>query len=139
MEFTVPQFIENEAKIVGPLTFRQSIYIGAGGGLCFFLFFTTPMYVFAPLAIIIMAMAAGLAFLKVQSISLPSYIKNFFFFLFKPKVYLWKKKNLPLKFFSQEKATEKPTTIEDKEGKNSPLKISKKSRLNELNTEIESK
>jgi hypothetical protein len=139
MEFTVPQFIENEAKIVGPLTFKQSIYIGAGGGICFFLFFTAPFYVFAPLAIIVMAVAAGLAFLKVQSIPLPSYIKNFFFFLFKPKVYLWKKKNLPLKFFSQDKSTEKMKATEDRDGNNSPLKISKKSRLNELNTEIEAK
>jgi len=139
MEFTVPQFIEKEAKIVGPLTFKQSIYIGAGGAICFFLFFTIPVYLFVPLAIIIMGSAAGLAFLKIQSISLPAYVKNFFFFLSKPRVYLWKKKNLPPKFFNAETVVKLPETQEDNEGKISPLKVSKKSLLNKLSTEIEVK
>ena len=139
MEFTVPQFIEKEAKIVGPLTFKQSIYIGAGGGICFFLFFTVPFYIFAPLAIIAMGAAVGLAFFKIQSTPLPSYIKNFLFFLTKPKVYLWKKKNITPKFFNQEKPTEQSDIQKDKDGKTSPLKISKKSRLNELSVEIETK
>jgi len=135
MEFTIPQFIEKEAKIVGPLTFKQFIFVGIGGGICFFLFFTIPIYIFIPLAIIVMGAGTGLAFLKIQSIPLPNYIKNFFFFLFKPKAYLWKKKNLPPKFFNQEKTIEQPAI----EKNTSLLKISKRSRLNELSTEIESK
>jgi len=139
MEFTVPQFIEKEAKIVGPLTFKQSIYIGIGAALSFFLFFSTPIYIFVPLAIIIMGISAGLAFLKIESVPLPAYVKNFFLFLFKPRVYLWKKKNVPPKFFNIEKEAEQPENQDSNEGKISPLKISKKSRLNKLSIEIEVK
>ncbi len=42
MEFQVPQFTEHEAKILGPLTFRQIIYVGTGGGIGLFLYHTLP-------------------------------------------------------------------------------------------------
>ena len=32
MRFQVPQFIEIESKIFGPLTFKQFIYLAGGGG-----------------------------------------------------------------------------------------------------------
>ena len=38
MRFQVPQFIEIEDKIFGPLTIKQFIYIAGGAGLCFILF-----------------------------------------------------------------------------------------------------
>ena len=35
MRFQVPQFIEIEDKIIGPLTIKQFIYIAGGAGMCF--------------------------------------------------------------------------------------------------------
>jgi len=137
MEFTVPQFIEREPKIVGPFTFKQFIFIGIAGGICLFLFFTVPLYIFIITAIILLGGAFALAFLKIGKTSLPVFIKNFFSFLFKPKVYLWKKKTSPPKFLRKEKVKlkEKEEEIE----KESKLKVSTGSRLDELFTRLETK
>lgn len=135
MEFTVPQFIEKEAKIVGPFTFKQFVFIGTAGGTCIILFFILPFSVFIIATIILLGGAFALALLKIKKTSLPVFIKNFFIFIFKPKIYLWKKKTGPTKFLRKEKVKEKKEEIEKK----SELKVTKGSRLDELFTHIETK
>ncbi len=138
MEFTVPQFIEREPKIVGPFTFKQFIFIGIAGGLCLFLFFTLPLTIFIIIAVFLLAGAFALAFLKINRTPLPIYIKNFFAFLFKPRVYLWKKKISPPKFLREKK--EKIKKEEESEIKKGPeLKLSQGGRLDELFTHLETK
>ena len=140
MEFTVPQFIEKEAKIVGPFTFKQFVFIGIAGTFCIFLFFTVPFSLFIILAIFLLGGAFALVFLKIEKVPLPVFIKNFFVFLFKPKAYLWKKKGTPSKFLKKEKEGEETKTEEAKgEERKSKLKITKDSRLHELLTRIETK
>lgn len=134
MEFTVPQFIEREAKIVGPFTFRQFIFIGTAGGICILLFFVLPFSVFIVLAIVLLGGALALALLKVQRTSLPVFIKNFFIFLFKPRVYLWKKKSVMPKFLQKEKEI-----IREEIKEESVLKVVKGSKLRELFTYLETK
>lgn len=142
MEFTVPQFIEKEPKIVGPFTFKQFIFIGIAGGFSIFLFFTVPLSVFIILAIILLGGAFSLAFLKIERISLPVFIKNFLIFITKPKVYLWKKKTGPLKFLpaESEKEKKKLEAKEKREEEKKPkLKVIKGGRLRELFTHLETK
>ena len=91
MEFTVPQFIEGKTKIVGPLSFKQLAYLIIAGVACIFLYFAVPTMLFILLFIIIFGSAVALALLKIKGTPLPTLIKNFFIFLTKPKVYLWKK------------------------------------------------
>lgn len=134
MEFTVPQFIEREPKIVGPLTFKQFIFIGIAGGICIFLFFTVSLFLFIIMAVFLLGGAFALAFLKVGKTSLPIFIKNFFSFLFKPKIYLWKKKTTPPKFLREEKV-KKGEEIEA----GPELRVSKGSKLDELFTKLETK
>ena len=132
-QFTVPKFIEHEAKIVGPLTFKQFIFIGIAGAICFILYFTVHFFIFLPSTIVIMLGAFGLAFLKSKGRSLPTVIKNFFTFSITPKMYLWKKKGgLP------------PIIIGGrpiiKQVKKAPEpKVAEKSRLKDLSTQIETK
>jgi len=66
MEYQVPQFIEVENKIVGPLTLRQFIYLAGAGGLCvvFFAFMNTVLAVI--LSLPVAALGAALAFYKVN-------------------------------------------------------------------------
>ncbi len=136
MEFTVPQFIEKKAKIVGPFTFRQFIFIGIAGGICLFLYFILPLAAFIIISIILVGGGFALALLKINKTSLPVYIKNFFIFLFKPKIYLWRKKITPPKVFQKgKKFEEKKIKIK----KESPLKIAKGSRLGDLFTSLETK
>lgn len=137
MQFTVPQFIEKETKIVGPFSFKQFIYVGIAGGLCAFLYFIVPFYLFIIIAVILIGGALAMAFYKKQGIPLPNVIAGFFTFLFKPKIYLWKKKGTPPKFLQKEKK-ERESDIENNP-KESQLKIHKSSNLNELSKYIETK
>jgi len=54
MEFTVPQFIEKKAKIVGPFTFGQFLFIGIASGICLFLYFVLPLAVFIITSIVLL-------------------------------------------------------------------------------------
>ena len=138
MEFTVPQFIEREPKIVGPFTFKQFIYIGIAGGICLLIFFVVPLFLFVVIAIILLGSAFALAFLKVNKISLPVFLKNFFIFsVFKQKIYLWRKKSIPPKFLEKK---EEKVAEESEEGQKKPLlKIAGGSKLKNLFTQLETK
>ncbi len=138
MEFTIPQFIEQEAKIVGPFTFKQFIFIGIGGGVVIFLYFILPFFFFIIGAIIIAITAFALAFIKIEKISLPSYIANLFAFFFKPKIYLWDKKTGSPKYLKSEKKVIKDL-IEKKDDRQPILRASRGSRLDELFTKLETK
>lgn len=140
MEFTVPQFIEKEAKIIGPLTFKQFIFVGVAGGICLLLFFFVPFFLFVIIAILLMGGGAALAFLRVERIPLPAFLKNLLIFFFKPKIYLWKKGTSGPRFLSQKEAPEKIEESPEPEinlsnsttATKSKLKMAKNSRLNEL-------
>ena len=135
-QFTVPQFIEHEAKIVGPLTFKQFIYVGIAGAISFILYFTlgkTNFFLFLLLTMILMGGGFTLAFVKIGGRTLPIFLKNFLFFSLAPKMYLWKKKGgLPPRIIKTE---EMPKEIIA-----TPVpKIMGKSRLKNLSTEIDTK
>ena len=136
MEFTVPKFIEQEAKIVGPLTFKQFIFVGIAGGISLFLYFIVPFFLFIIILVILLGSALALAFLKIDRTSLPELISNFFVFTFKPRIYLWKKKTSPPKFLAKGKEPIPGLREPEKEVK---LKVSVGSRLDELFTRIETK
>lgn len=135
MQFTVPQFIEQETKIVGPLTFRQFIYIGGGGIICFILYFTLAknnFWLFVLVAIILMSIALAFAFLKIGGRSLTTILLNFFTFTIAPKIYLWRRKSVPPRIIERIEKRVEP-------GKTSPLKFADKSQLKKLSVDIETK
>lgn len=131
-QYTVPQFIEREPKIVGPFTFKQAIYVGIAGAICFILYFSVSFFYFLLTTIILMSISFALSFLKIEGRPLPTILKSVFSFSIKPKIYFWHKKNLPPKIIKK---------VEKKEKKESPssLKLVEKSRLKELTTKIELK
>ncbi len=96
MQFQVPQFIEVEDKIFGPLTFKQFIYIGGGLGASYILFRVLPIYLAGPLIAVVGGLAAGLAFFQLNGRPFIIGLENGFFFLLRSKLYLWnntRKKN----------------------------------------------
>ena len=137
MRFTVPQFIEHEIKIVGPLTFRQFIFVGIAGAIGFFLYFTigkTNFFLFIVSCFVLGIISLALAFLQIGGRSLPTILGNFLRFNLSPKIYLWRKKEMPVIEFK------KPSTTEVMEGEvELPLKIAEKSRLKKIKTKIETR
>lgn len=91
MQFQVPQFIETEPKIVGPLTLRQFMYVGVAGLLVFFLFFILKPFFWFIIAAIVGLAALALAFGKYRGLRLTIVLKNILFYLWQPKLYLWKR------------------------------------------------
>ena len=134
MRFTVPQFIEIEAKIVGPLTFKQVIFIGLAGAIGFVLYFTLPFSLFFLTAIVLGGGSAALAFLKIGGRDLPTILANFLKFNLSPKIYLWGKRKTSVKVFKKELVKKREKNKEEL-----PLKIAGKSRLKKLSTQIETK
>jgi hypothetical protein len=90
MRYQVPQFIEIEDKIFGPLTFKQFIYLAGAGGICLLFFTVLPLY-FAVLCMIpFIALGAALAFYKVNGRPFIVAVEHAFGYFFGNKLYLWK-------------------------------------------------
>ncbi|OGZ44327.1 MAG: hypothetical protein A3J55_03455 [Candidatus Ryanbacteria bacterium RIFCSPHIGHO2_02_FULL_45_17b] len=93
-QFQVPQFIEVEDKIFGPLTTKQFFYLLGGGGLTFLIWFFLENYFFTLLlAAPIIALSAALAFMKVNGRPFIDLLSHSVTYIFKPRIYLWKKTN----------------------------------------------
>lgn len=135
MRFTVPQFLEYEAKVIGPLTFGQFIFFGLAGAVCFLIFFMVPIQVFIMATALIMGGTALFAFVKVDGRTLPTVLGNFLKFSIGPKMYIWKKKESPVMFVKEEAKQQTKTLIEDE----SALGIASKSRLKKIKTNIDIK
>ena len=112
MQFQVPQFIGREARVVGPLTFRQFLYVGVAGAIGFALYFTLPFLMFVTLTLPIMGAGVSLAFFSVNGKSLPSLIIGFLSFTMGTKTYVWKKGKFTsaITGSSQEPALPEPIT-----------------------------
>ncbi len=96
MRFQVPQFIEVEDKIFGPLTLKQFIYIAGGAGLSFLIYVLLNSLIFAAIPIIaIMGISLGLAFYKLNNKPLISVAEYAFKYYLGNKLYLWKKEDKP--------------------------------------------
>jgi len=89
MQFQVPQFIEVEDKIFGPLTFKQFVYIAGGLGLAYILWRVLPSFVAAPLALATAAFGAALAFVSYNGQPFILGIEHAFYFFVRSKLYLW--------------------------------------------------
>jgi hypothetical protein len=93
MKFQVPQFIDIEDKIFGPLTIKQFIYIAGGGGLCFILFRFLPLFLVIPLGIAVIGFSLAMAFYQFNNKPLIYTLQSAFGYFFSSKLYLWKRKD----------------------------------------------
>ncbi len=91
MRFQVPQFIEIEDKIFGPLTFKQFVYLIGGAGLSFICYAFLPFFIAVLLILPVMAFSVALAFYKVNSKPFISVVEASFRYFMAGKLYIWKK------------------------------------------------
>lgn len=92
MRFEVPQFIEIEDKIFGPLTWKQFIYVAGGSGLAVVLFFFTPFLIFIILGLPVAAFTFILSFYPVNNRPFSLFLEAAVKYLKGTKLYLWRKK-----------------------------------------------
>lgn len=91
MRFEVPQFIDVEDKIFGPLTFKQFMYLAGGAALAYISYKLIP----SPFWIIFVLVFAGLggllAFYKINNRTFIEVAQAFMVYQFKGKIYIWKR------------------------------------------------
>lgn len=109
-QYQVPQFITVEDKVIGPFTIKQSLYLGAGAILITIIRQILQPFLFWPISILIAAFAASLAFLKINEQPFPVVLKNSFFFLIRPRMFMWKREPAP-RPAEKQAATPKQETV----------------------------
>ena len=132
MRFQVPQFIEIEDKIFGPLTIKQFIYIAGGAGFCFILFRFLPLIIVIPLGVVVLGASLALAFYSINGKPLLNIAQSAFGYFFSSKLYLWKKTDK-----SPEKAVKTPVGLPNQ----TPIYVPKlsKSKLHDLTWSLDIK
>ena len=89
MQFQVPQFIETEDKIVGPLSLRQFIYVGVGFLIAALLYFVLQTWLWIFVAAISVGGAIAIAFVKIEGRPLANVITSAVSFYWNPQIYVW--------------------------------------------------
>lgn len=96
MRFQVPQFIEVEDKIFGPLTLKQFIFMAGGAGLSFVVYIFINNLVFSLIPIVaIMAISTAFAFYRINNRPFINVVESAFKYYFTDKLYIWKKEEKP--------------------------------------------
>lgn len=91
MQFNVPQFIEIEDKIIGPLTLKQFLYLAAGGAILFIAWFFLKLWAFLIIAVPIALIGIFFAFYRVNGRPFIAFIGAVLGYFTKPRLYVWKK------------------------------------------------
>jgi len=133
MRFQVPQFIEIEDKIFGPLSFKQFVYILGGVGIAYVLYRLLPLFIAIFFIIPVLALAGALAFYQINGKPFIHTLEAAFHFLKKKKLYLWQK--------SKEEKPSAPRTAVNKETERAynPITVPRlsESKLKDLSWSLE--
>ncbi len=93
MQFKVPQDVQREDQIIGPLTLRQLIIVAVGGGMAYMIYVqlskTYYTEVWLPPVFIISALTVALAFLKIHGLPFHEFLMHFIEYKFLPKKRIW--------------------------------------------------
>ncbi len=110
MQFKIPQDVQREDTIVGPLTMRQLIITAVGGGITYGIYtFLSNTYTwqiwFIP-TLMLAAITIAFAFIKVHELSFTQYLVSGAAYLFLPRQRIWiKGSGDPVKTVEQPKIT----------------------------------
>lgn len=92
MQFSVPQFIDVEDTIIGPITLKQFMFLIGVGLLLFFLWYLFKLWFVVLIGTPIAVLAAALVLVKVNGRPLFGFLKAWLNYQISPRFYIWKKK-----------------------------------------------
>lgn len=91
-QYEVPQFIERETRILGPLTMRQFLWLtGIGIGLAI-AYTSLPLNLFLIVAVLALSVALPLIFITFNGRQLISVVGSMINFFLLPQSYLWQRR-----------------------------------------------
>ncbi|HEY4527758.1 MAG TPA: PrgI family protein [Candidatus Paceibacterota bacterium] len=91
-QFQVPQFIEVEDKIFGPLTLKQFLYVLGGGSVIFLLYVFLPFWLTFILGIPVGAFFLALAFYQVNGQPFIKFLENGLSHYSRARLYIWRRR-----------------------------------------------
>ena len=90
MNFQVPQFIEVENKLIGPLSLKQFLYLAGGAGIVYLIFrLNLPLFIKIIPMVIVGALSLALAFYKINQRPFVDILDSVLKYMFGKKLYLW--------------------------------------------------
>jgi hypothetical protein len=115
-QFVVPQFIDVEDKVIGPVTVRQFIIILVGGGLIFVCYKLSDFTLFLLEFVIIALITFVVAFIKINGRPIHYFLLNVIQTLRRPRVQIWQKfyTNAELRSFTKTPTPTLPPQIKTK-------------------------
>ena len=122
MLFNVPQYIDVEDKIAGPLTAKQLLWMIGMGAMLMFMWSIFDKALFFILAIPVICLFVAFAFYRPYNQPLVSFIGSAIMYMVRPKIYVW---NRP----TQASQSRKESDMKDID---KPIVISKKVTAEEL-------
>ena len=105
MRYQVPQFIEIEDKIIGPLTLKQFVYLAGGAGLAFIVLHFLPIYIAILLIPVVVGLSVALAFYKINNKPFIDFLEAAFLYYTKNRLYIWHKEQKLIEAKKEEETT----------------------------------
>ncbi|MEK7180849.1 MAG: PrgI family protein [Patescibacteria group bacterium] len=93
MQFQVPQFIETEDKIIGPLSLKQFFYLGAVAAVGFALFFIIVFWLWLIIMLFVGGLGLSMAFIKINGRPLSKILLSGMKFYWQPQTFVWQPEN----------------------------------------------
>jgi len=132
MKFQVPQFIEMEDKIFGPLSFKEFVYLVGGAGLSYLLYRFIPSSFIAIVFILpVLGFSMMLAFYKLNNKPFIEVLQSGFLYFMGHKLYIWKKEKKPV--------PTKEIDVSMKSGVNVKIPTIRESKLASMNFNLDVK
>ncbi|MFH1536997.1 MAG: PrgI family protein, partial [Patescibacteria group bacterium] len=113
-QFVVPQFIDVESKIIGPISVRQFIILLVAGGFLFLWYSIFSFWFFAILGSLTMGIAVVIAFVKVNGQTFHIFALLMVQTRIRPKLKVWNRQDY-IKIKTKEKKEKKEEHVTPKE------------------------
>lgn len=142
MQYQVPQFIDIEDRIIGPLTLKQFIYLAFAAALLFAFWFLFKFYIWIIVALPVTALALAFAFLKINDRPFVYFFLAAIFYFIKPKLYIFgevrKETQKEIKTETMPKPLETPESVKVTRSKLKELALSLDTGAGRLNNQYKS-
>jgi hypothetical protein len=107
-QYVVPQFIDVEGKIIGPITARQFVIILVGAGGMFILFRLGNLVTFAGGSLFIVALVVLFGWAKIGGRAFHHFLNNFIVTIFvRRPLRIWQREDFTLSISTQKKKKKK--------------------------------
>ncbi len=131
-QFLVPQFIDVESKILGPITVRQFVILLVMIGTLFIFYKVFDFVTFLITGFFVLVVGIAFAFVKVNGMPFHFFVLNLVTSLSRPSLRVWRKENFDLRV--EDEVKHEPVKVQDIVAQ--PRRQINRTRLSELSLVI---